>query len=146
VLLRIVFRIYEAEDRAEVCAAVEEQLLATCGALLRQFVADVPKEARDSWVPLVVLLLRELQGLSDERVGFVWGSECVSLCAYIAHPFTYALLFFPHLYVTVFFTVSLYLRYIYLRLCLSPLSISKIILLLRFAVHKTFFDAFYHGV
>ena len=33
-----------------------------------QFVSEIPREARESWNPLIALLLRELLALDDQRV------------------------------------------------------------------------------
>lgn len=65
--LRILFRIYTTEARAAVWPEVERRLTTACTSVLRQFAHDLPREGRDSWVPNVALVLRELLALSDER-------------------------------------------------------------------------------
>eukprot|EP00047_Mylnosiga_fluctuans_P017396 m.61060 g.61060 ORF g.61060 m.61060 type:complete len:1686 (-) comp7058_c0_seq3:111-5168(-) len=80
VMLRLLFRMYEATDRPDVQPVVEARLLTACAAVLHQFVSDVPKEAREAWASLIVLLLRELLSLPDAKFTKHAGTHFATLC------------------------------------------------------------------
>lgn len=66
--LRIMFRIYEQDDREEIWDAMERRIEEYCSATFQHFLLSVTRETRDIWTPLIVLILRELLNLSDDRV------------------------------------------------------------------------------
>ena len=49
VALRVLFRIYETPEREEVWPEVEKRISQSCGDVLKQFVWEVPREAREAW-------------------------------------------------------------------------------------------------
>lgn len=65
--LRILFRMYDLEERRDIWPRVEERILEVCGSTFDHFLTVVTRETREIWAPLVVLVLREILVLSDER-------------------------------------------------------------------------------
>eukprot|EP00047_Mylnosiga_fluctuans_P017395 m.61019 g.61019 ORF g.61019 m.61019 type:complete len:1672 (-) comp7058_c0_seq2:541-5556(-) len=66
VATRVLFRMYTDPARAAVRETVEARIMSVSHSLLHQFSCDIPKDAREPWVPLVMLLLREILALDDE--------------------------------------------------------------------------------
>eukprot|EP00049_Salpingoeca_infusionum_P023789 m.13862 g.13862 ORF g.13862 m.13862 type:complete len:1705 (+) comp6055_c0_seq1:251-5365(+) len=65
--IRIMFRIYESDDRKEVHDEVEERLLSVCTNTLDIYLTTVSVETRDIWTPLLCLIIREIMNMNDER-------------------------------------------------------------------------------
>ena len=63
------FRIYEHEERKEIWGLVEQRIESFAAATFHHFLHSVTRETREIWTPLIILILRELLNLSDERVG-----------------------------------------------------------------------------
>ena len=65
------FRIYESVSRADINSQIEGQLIESCAGLLHQFIHEVPHSPkntdRDSWIPGVLLVLREIIHMPDAR-------------------------------------------------------------------------------
>ena len=59
---------YDDANRADVVTTLEDRLLAMSSAVFGQFCNDIPKEARDAWVSLIILVLREMLALDNDRV------------------------------------------------------------------------------
>eukprot|EP00053_Salpingoeca_punica_P019678 m.200806 g.200806 ORF g.200806 m.200806 type:complete len:1530 (-) comp17699_c1_seq2:138-4727(-) len=66
VALRIMFRLFGDESRSSCWEMLEARIAAEVQAIFSSFVKMVTRES-DLWSPLIVLLLREILALSDER-------------------------------------------------------------------------------
>ena len=64
VALRVLFRMYERENRKSEWATVESHIVEVSTRIF----ADFTPETKDVWAPPVVLVLREILHLNDERV------------------------------------------------------------------------------
>jgi len=65
--LKIMFRIYEAEDRSEAHEAMEKQIMEVCTATLKRFVDAFTMEERRAWAPIICFIFQEILNLEDER-------------------------------------------------------------------------------
>ncbi|EDQ86494.1 uncharacterized protein MONBRDRAFT_33770 [Monosiga brevicollis MX1] len=65
--LRILFRLYETEDRREIWPEVEERINEMCSYTLKWYLAHVGPDTREIWLPIINLILREMLAMSDER-------------------------------------------------------------------------------
>lgn len=83
--LRILFRMYESEARSAIWPRVEQRIIEVCGSTFDHFLTVVTRETREIWAPLVVLLLREMLALEDDRfqrhaaIHYDRVGECITL-------------------------------------------------------------------
>ena len=66
VALRVLFRLYENEERRDTWQQVEARIHSVCTHIFGNFTA----ETKDVWSPLLILILREILHLGDARVRF----------------------------------------------------------------------------
>ena len=62
--LRILFRIFSSDERQDIWDGAESKITLVCSKILRDFAPEV----KDIWGSSVVLLIRELLNLDDDRV------------------------------------------------------------------------------
>lgn len=79
------FRMYSDPARADVAPEIEQRLTSACHNALVHFTREVPRDSRESWTPLVALVVRELLALDDDKV--TCSVDCsVMMCSFKSMP------------------------------------------------------------